>query len=221
LKLFESLNYKLVNPSILIILEISLSAVWQDLAAFVKNPRLDPLPAHFLEQPQKIFPYLLALDFLLMIPLMGIMGATGVEDTDHEITKLLDNPIQLVLMAVVLAPILEELFFRFPIGNWWKVPAALFGETVTEWSIVKWCKNNFKIIFWTFTIVFAAVHFSNFVSTVPIYLAPILVLPQFVLGIMLGYIRVGWGTRYSMLFHAIHNGVPISLLLLGGGMNPS
>ena len=52
-----------------------------------------------------------------MIPLMGIMSMTGVEDTDHEITKLLDNPMKLALMAVVLAPILEELFFRFPIGD--------------------------------------------------------------------------------------------------------
>ena len=202
-------------------MEISLSSVWQDLVAFVKNPRLDPLPGTFLEQPWKVFPYLLALDFLLMIPLMGIMGATGVEDTDHEITKLLDNPIQLALMAVVLAPILEELFFRFPIGNWWKIPVRLLNQSAADWSIITWWKNNFKTIFWVFTIVFAAVHFSNFVSTVPIYLAPILVLPQFVLGIMLGYIRVGWGTRYSMLFHAIHNGIPISLLLLGGGMSPS
>ncbi|MFK7981606.1 MAG: CPBP family glutamic-type intramembrane protease [Saprospiraceae bacterium] len=202
-------------------MEISLSSVWQDLIAFVKNPRLDPLPTHFLEQPQKVFPYLLALDFLLMIPLMGIMSATGIEDTDHEITKLLDDPMKLVLMAVVLAPILEELFFRFPIGNWWKTPVRLWNQEEANWSIVTWCKSNFKTIFWTFTIVFAAVHFTNFAATVPIYLAPILVLPQLVLGIMLGYIRVGWGTRYSILFHAIHNGIPISLMLLGGGMAPN
>ena len=205
-----------LNPSILIILEISLSSVWQDLLAFVKNPRLDPLPTPFLEQPQKIFPYLIALDFLLMIPIMGIIGATGIEDTDHELTKMLDNPILLVLFAVVLAPILEELMFRFPIGNWWKVPVRLWGAEVTEWSIVKWCQANFKTLFWVFTIVFAAVHFTNFAATVPFYFAPILVLPQLVLGVMLGYIRVGWGTRYSMLFHAIHNGIPVSFLLLGG-----
>jgi len=204
-------------------LEISLSSVWQDLVAFVKNPRLDPLPGHFLEQPQKVFPYLLVLDFLLMIPLMGIMGATGVEDTDHKLNDMLDNPAMLVLMAVVLAPILEELFFRFPMGNWWKWPALLLGEEAFyyEWRLVTWCKANFKTIFWVFTIVFAGVHFANFASTVPIYLAPILVLPQFVLGIILGYIRVGWGTRYSILFHAIHNGIPISLMLLGGGMTPN
>lgn len=202
-------------------LEISLSSVGQDLLSFVKNPRLDPLSTTFLEQPQKIFPYLIALDFLLMIPLLGIVGATGVEEGDHELTKMLDNPMLLILFAVVLAPIIEELMFRFPIGNWWKIPTRLWGETVVEWSVVKWCQANFKTLFWVFTIVFAAVHFTNFAATVPIYLAPILVLPQLVLGVILGYIRVGWGTRYSMLFHAIHNGIPVSLMLLSGGLSPN
>ena len=203
-------------------MEISLSSVWRDLIDFVKKPRLDPLPLPFLEQPQKVFPYLLALDFLLMIPLMGIMSTTGIENTDHEIMKLLDAPLTLVFMAVVLAPIFEELFFRFPIGNWWKWSAHFFDRgAVIEWGIVTWWKNNFKTIFWLFTTVFAAMHFTNFAATVPIYLAPILVLPQFVLGMILGYIRVGWGTRYSILFHAIHNGIPVALMLLGGGMEPN
>jgi len=196
--------------------QISLSTVWNSLLSFAKNPRLDPLPETFWLQPQRVFPYLLAIDFLLMIPLMGIMSVTGVEDTDHEIMTLLDQPLYLFLAAVIAAPILEELLFRFPIGRWWKIPAMLFGEKVNEFSFVTWWTSNFKTLFWIFTLIFAAVHFSNFSSSVSIYLAPILVLPQLVLGIMLGYIRVGWGTRYSILFHAIHNAIPLSLLLLGG-----
>ena len=198
-------------------MQISLSTVWNSLLSFAKNPRLDPLPETFWLQPQRVFPYLLAIDFLLMIPLLGIMSATGVEDTDHEITKMLDKPLLLFAGAVIAAPILEELLFRFPIGRWWKIPARIFGEEVNEFSFVTWWTSNFKILFWTFTLLFAAVHFTNFSSTVSMYLAPILVLPQLVLGIMLGYIRVGWGTRYSILFHAIHNAIPLSLFLLGGG----
>lgn len=197
--------------------EITFSSVWQNLISFAKNVRLDPLPDHFQNRPLKVLPYLLGIDFLLMIPLLGIVSATGVEEGEHELVKMLDNPLLLFGMAVIAAPIIEELFFRFPIGRWWKTPANLFGNWWNELSLVAWWTTNFKIIFWTFTIVFAAVHFTNFASTVPIYLAPILVLPQLVLGIMLGYIRVGWGTRYSMLFHAIHNGIPVTLLLLGGG----
>lgn len=199
-------------------MEISLSTVWDSLLSFAKNPRLDPLSETFWRQPMRVFPYLLAIDFLLMIPLMGILSATGVEDTEHELMNLLDDPFVLFGMAVILAPILEELFFRFPIGRLWNVPTKFFGEGGDESPKVNWWSSNFKIIFWIFTLLFAAVHFSNFASTVSMYLAPILVLPQLVLGIMLGYIRVGWGTRYSMLFHGIHNAIPLSMLLLGGEM---
>ncbi len=199
-------------------MEISFSSVWQNLIDFVKDVRPDHLPDHFLSQPQKVFPYLLGIDFLLMIPMLGIIGATGVEEGEHELVKMMDQPLVLFGMAVIAAPILEELFFRYPIGRWWHKSDPLLENISSESSLVSWWKANFKMIFWTFTIVFAAVHFSNFATTVPIYLAPILVLPQLILGIMLGYIRVGWSTRYSMLFHAIHNGIPITLMFLGGGM---
>lgn len=197
-------------------MEISLSTVWKSLLSFAKNPRLDPISETFWEKPQRVFPYLLAIDFLLMIPLMGIMSVTGIEDTDHEMMQFLDKPLFLFGMAVIAAPILEELIFRFPIGRLWNMPTKFFGEGGYDTPRVNWWSSNFKIIFWIFTLLFAAVHFSNFASTVSMYLAPILVLPQLVLGIMLGYIRVGWGTRYSMLFHGIHNAIPLSMLLLGG-----
>lgn len=197
-------------------MQISLSTVWNDFLSFAKNPSLDPLPKTFWDEPMRVFPYLLAIDFLLMIPLMGIMSVTGIEDSDHELTQLLDNPMLLFGMAVILAPILEELFFRFPIGRFWNIPTKFFGGEGDEFPKENWWSRNFKIIFWVFTIIFAAVHFSNFASTVPMYFAPILVLPQLVLGVMLGYIRVGWGTRYSMLFHGIHNAIPLSLMLLVG-----
>jgi len=175
-------------------LEISLLSVWKDFVAFVKNPRLNPLPGSFLERPWKVFPYLLALDFLLMIPLSGIIGLVGIEEMDHKIMELLDQPLVLFSMAVLAAPIIEEFFFRFPISLLWN--------------------KRFKLIFWLFTIIFAAIHLSNFGAEVPFYLMPILVLPQFILGIMLGYIRVGWGFWYGVLFHALHNGILLGVATL-------
>ncbi|MEM1120124.1 MAG: CPBP family intramembrane glutamic endopeptidase [Bacteroidota bacterium] len=194
--------------------EISFSTVWRNLLDFVKDVRPHPLPEIFEPQPLKVLPYLLGLDFLLMIPLLGVVGLTGVEEGEHELINLLDQPLVLFFMAVVLAPIFEELFFRFPIGRWWEK----FGLHPADSALARWWQHHFKRIFWVFTIVFAAIHFSNFTTTVPIYLAPILVLPQLVLGVILGYIRIGWSTRYSMLFHAIHNGIPVTLLLLGGDL---
>ena len=196
--------------------KISFSSVWENLIDFAKKPRLNPLPESFLVAPEKVFPYLLGIDFLLMIPTMLLISLTGVEGDQHETANLLDDPLQLALFAVIVAPILEELIFRFPIGEWWK-KADFFGLSFDNTPTVQWCQQNFKRIFWSFTLGFAAIHFSNFTSSVPFYFAPILVLPQLILGIVLGYIRLGWGTRYSILFHAIHNGIPVLLLLFGGG----
>lgn len=177
-------------------MHISFSNVWSNLIDFIKNPRLNPLPDTFLTSPAKVLPYLLAIDFLLMIPLSGIIGLAGVEEMDHKIMELLDNPLALAAMAVLLAPIMEEAIFRFPIGR-------LFNQ-------------HFKTVFWLFTIVFAAIHLTNFGASIPIYLAPLMVLPQFILGLMLGYIRVGWGFWYSVLFHAVHNGILVGLATMAG-----
>ena len=40
------------------------------------------------------------------------------------------------------------------------------------------------------------------------------VLPQFVIGAILGYTRVTYGLWASILLHALHNGAFISLVLL-------
>lgn len=194
---------------------VSFANVWNQLIEFVKKPRLNPLPDSLLTIPQKVFPYLLAIDFLLMIPVLALISLTGIEGEQHETMNLLDNPVNLFFLAVVLAPIAEELVFRFPIGEWWE-KADFFRFDLSEASIVEWWKQNFRPIFWSFTLFFAFLHFSNFTSNVPFYFAPILVLPQFILGIILGFIRVGWGTRYSILFHAIHNGMLLLPLVLGG-----
>jgi hypothetical protein len=200
---------------------ISFSTVWDSLIDFTKNPRWDflrsnkslegeiledeiledkplvseSLEQNFLENPAKVFLYLLGIDLVLMFFLSAVLSFAGVEEMEHEVMKLLDDPFKLALMAVIAAPIFEEAIFRLPIGPW-------FGRF-------------FKIAFWVFTIGFAAIHLTNFTDSVPLYLAPLLVLPQFLLGIILGYIRSGWGIFYAVLFHAIHNGILVSLATLG------
>lgn len=173
-------------------LPISFTTIFKDIITFAKVPSWNHLSPNFLESPIRIVPYLLGIDFFLMFFLSLLMGAVGVGDIEHDTQKLLDsNPLKLGLMAVIAAPLFEEFIFRLPIGPW-------FGK-------------YFGIAFWFFTFIFAGVHIFNFSSEFSIYLIPILVLPQFVLGVMLGYIRTGWGIGYSMLFHALHNGFLVAL----------
>ncbi len=88
-------------------------------------------------------------------------------------------------------------------------------------QIASWWETHFYIPFWLLTICFALLHLTNFKNDFPLYVAPFLVLPQFVLGVMLGYIRVGFGFVFAVLFHALYNGVTIGLALMAQATLPS
>ena len=70
---------------------------------------------------------------------------------------------------------------------------------------------NSAIGFWASAIAFAAVHLTNFATAGPAVLP--LVLPQFMLALLLGYLRVTHGLWSAVLLHMLHNGLFISLVL--------
>ena len=66
--------------------------------------------------------------------------------------------------------------------------------------------NKYNLYFYLSVISFGAAHIGNYESAHFIPLLPILlVLPQIFGGLMLGYIRVFMGLRWSILFHALNN----------------
>lgn len=73
-------------------------------------------------------------------------------------------------------------------------------------------KNKFGVVFYTFTAIFALIHIGNYPLIWATLIAmPVLILPQFTIGIFLGYIRVRFGILWSIAFHAIHNGLFVLL----------
>jgi hypothetical protein len=76
-------------------------------------------------------------------------------------------------------------------------------------------------IFWILTLAFALAHITNFDTQNFNPLLILLVVPQFLLGIMLGFIRIQWGLRYAILIHIFHNTlqlIPLFILKqLAGG----
>ena len=72
--------------------------------------------------------------------------------------------------------------------------------------------NNFKYLFWSSSIVFGLLHASNYTGNIwyLIGFSFILGSPQIVGGFILGFIRMNYGLRYSILFHFLINS---SLLL--------
>ena len=118
---------------------------------------------------------------------------------DHAMEELMKTmpKIAIFLFAVVLAPVLEELFFRAPI--------TLFKNSKT-----------FKIYFYLFAVLFGLIHITNFkITNNVLLLAPILVAPQTILGGYLGFIRVRFGLAWSILLHACYNAFFVLLSFAG------
>lgn len=154
------------------------------------------------------------------------------------------------LQAVLWAPIVEELVFRYglrrPWQAWWVVPlaavamfsgpkgwtvvllgallAVLWWPNVSGWTAARqaspWHRRIryrrwFPWVFHAACLAFAAVHLYNFkLHHTPLWLMPLLVLPQWLTGMVLGWIRVKRGIGASMLLHGIFNGGPLLLVWL-------
>jgi hypothetical protein len=65
--------------------------------------------------------------------------------------------------------------------------------------------RNFKTLFYTSGILFALVHIRNFVIAKVWFVAPLIVLPQFIGGLMFGYVRLKYEIIFSIIFHAFEN----------------
>lgn len=81
-------------------------------------------------------------------------------------------------------------------------------------SLDRFYRKHFGILFYLTVIIFAGVHLSNFSELDNLYVAPILILPQAMVALFLGYVRMKKNILWSIYFHAFHNMIPISLFLL-------
>ncbi len=170
----------------------------QELWIFLKNPI-------YKEDENTDDKYRLTVLFKLLVIAVVISMVLGVitglisefhnpELGKHAIEEALENysPWFLLFAAVILAPLLEELFFRGPI--------VLFKN-----------KSYFNYIFYILTLIFGFIHISNFELTKStILLSPILVAPQISVGFILGFIRVRFGLVWAMALHSLYN-----LILIG------
>ncbi len=75
-----------------------------------------------------------------------------------------------------------------------------------------------RVIFYGIALLFGAVHITNYDTQVWPFL-PILVMPQIIVGLLLGFVRLRYGFGWSFLLHAFHNGcllLPVVLVQLFG-----
>jgi len=91
--------------------------------------------------------------------------------------------------------------------------AALF--TLRGRPALPWFQRHFRWFYYASALLFAAMHLTNFAAggISPTFLP--LVLPQLMLGLVLGYIRVNYGLFTGAALHMLHNAAFASLMLLG------
>lgn len=154
------------------------------------------------------------------------------------------------LQALLWAPIVEELVFRYGLRRigqaWWLLPAAVAAMVMgARWPgilllagilVVCWLPYmaalpytrkplswRYRLVYrrcfpWVFhlaSLLFAAVHLYNFnLHHTPLWLLPLLVLPQWLTGLVLGWLRVKRGIGASMLLHGMFNAGPLLVVWL-------
>jgi len=174
----------------------------EELYDFAKHPVYTLDENNNLQYRFKILSKLLVLSLCLSILLLIIgsmfQNVFKLEMGKHAIDDLFENnsAIVIFLLAVLVAPFLEELLFRGPL---------LFFKS----------SKYFSIVFYLFTFTFGFIHITNFELTTQVWLlAPILVAPQISVGFLLGFIRIKFGLIWSMAMHAIYNLILIFPLML-------
>jgi len=88
----------------------------------------------------------------------------------------------------------------------------IFLTIFTRKRIESFIASKFKYFFYSSSIVFGLMHSFNFTGNIYLILTFSFILggPQIVLGLILGYIRMNHGLKYSFLFHMVVN---MSLIL--------
>ena len=173
-----------------------------ELIAYFKNPVLE-------KDENKKFSYRfgkfvrlllisIATTFILTI-ITSIFEASGLlKQGEHSLENVFKNAttLKLFLLAVIFAPITEELIFRAPL--------TLFKKP-----------NIFRIAFYSIALLFGYIHLWNYEISLNIILfSPVLIAPQIIIGLYLGFIRIRFGLAWSIALHASYNGVLLLLYLL-------
>lgn len=150
--------------------------------------------------------------------------------------------------AIVWAPIVEELLFRYglrrPLQAFWMIPlliivllngmvwwsSCLLALTIVlcwwtssastgpgdwSWMWLRRYRAVFPYVFHLVSLCFAAVHIKNFIFVdVAWWMMIVLVAPQWVTGLVLGWMRVQRGIGSAMLLHGLFNAGPLLIAFL-------
>jgi membrane protease YdiL (CAAX protease family) len=81
-------------------------------------------------------------------------------------------------------------------------------------GVEKFFRRFFAPVFYFSAVSFGLIHIGNYLGFEEIWLlSPLLVIPQLLSGVELGYVRVQWGIWWAIFIHALNNAIPALLLI--------
>jgi membrane protease YdiL (CAAX protease family) len=191
-----------------------------DFFNFLKNPQEKFNETLSLKQKWHFLFYILVLDFILVI-----IASTITSFIDSFLFELESDPIEelfsnkgafsILIIAAVVIPFIEELLFRFFL-KYERNLLFHFFDFLTKNKAKTFWDTYFRTFFYLSAILFALMHLTNFGNTNTLYyiLAPLIILPQFIGGITLGYTRLKLGFFWGVLQHGLYNFILFTMLLL-------
>ena len=152
------------------------------------------------------------------------------------------------LQAILWAPVVEELLFRFglrrPLQALWMIPLLILvllngatwwagfllvttvllcwwtslkstGPGPWSWRVLRHYRSVFGLVFHLVALAFAAIHLKNFIFIeIDWWMMVVLVLPQWVTGLVLGWMRVKRNIGSAILLHGLFNTGPLAVAWL-------
>ena len=137
--------------------------------------------------------------------LIGLPALAAVSAGLAAVASPLSSFATLVMMAV-----LGMLFFQL----------ALRVFSAGEASLAGLRRRSFPLVFWGSALLFGMLHLANYDGGLSHPVLLLAVLPQFLIGALLGYVRMRFGLLAAMGFHAAYNGVLIGLMVVLAGIAP-
>lgn len=186
--------------------------------------------------------FLWGVNIFALGPLVLLAAGTG--GAEHRINLDNLPWMQAILWAPIVEELLFRYGLRRPVHMLWMVPmggAALLmgpgfwagalvalGLALSVWHSrrpyppsARWrpCMRRYirlyPIVFHLATLAFAGLHLANYsLNAMPWWLMPVLVLPQWLTGLALGWLRTRAGIVDAIVLHAIFNAGPVLLILL-------
>lgn len=200
-----------------------------DLFNFLKNPSDSRDPNQFLKHKVKSFLLVLGIAILLSLvtaKLLDILNEAGwININNHKLSDYIrtSSVFTVFLFAALLIPLLEEIIFRLFLRfkSNYLLQFIIYLYPGSKACILEFWQKYFRFIFYLSAISFALVHLSNF-NEMPSHtlFLPLIVLPQFITGLLIGYIRVRYNFILGLFMHAVFNVIFLTIGLLSMDNQP-